>query len=160
MIVTSDTEPQPIEIDLEKDGTARVLVRWNVAPIEKTDEAGAKSIAYEYEEKAVWITAADPAKALETRTAGLVDACAKGVVGTVQIAADEAGLPRKMEPAATDPALEADEAVRARTESGYRTLPPPRGAVRRPPTVSSSSTKPGQKEPIDIEPINTAPAEG
>ncbi len=152
MIVTSDTEPQPVEVDRTEKGTARVLVRWNITPVSVAVDGAKARIAYEYEERAVWVTAADPVKALETRTAGLVDASTKEMIGTVRLVADTAGgLPGKTLPVAADPTIEADEAVRARRESAYRVLPPPRATVRLP-TVSAA-VKPPEKDldPLPIE---------
>jgi hypothetical protein len=52
----SDTEPQPIEIDVVREGRARLLVHWDVQPVTITDEAGKPRTAYEYAERVIWWT--------------------------------------------------------------------------------------------------------
>lgn len=56
----SDTEPQPIEIDVVREGRARLLVHWDVQPVTITDEAGKPRTAYEYAERVIWWTLPRP----------------------------------------------------------------------------------------------------
>lgn len=126
MTVTSDTEPQTVEIDITEPGRARALIHWDIRQIERTDETGERRTAYEYEERAIWVTGSDPVKALETRNATLVDAVSKNSFGSPIVRDTATGLPGRVQPTKDDPTIEADEIVRTRTESGYRTLPMPR----------------------------------
>lgn len=56
----SDTEPQPIEIDVVREGRARLLVHWDVQPVTITDENGTSRTAYEYAERVIWWTLPRP----------------------------------------------------------------------------------------------------
>lgn len=139
----SDTEPQPIEIDQVVAGRARLLVHWDIKPVTITDEGGKKRTAYEYEEKAVWITAPDPKAAIATRTAGIIAAASKEQIITAPVVRDTAtGLPGKVAATTADPVIEDDAAVRAQRERAYRVLPMPRRRPKLPPAAPLPSEKP------------------
>lgn len=54
MVVTSDTEPLPLQLDRVKNGMARVLVRWDIQPVEKVDPMTEEvRTVWEYEEKVI-----------------------------------------------------------------------------------------------------------
>ena len=148
MRALSDTEPQPIEIDQVVAGRARLLVHWDVQPVTITDEDGTTRTAYEYEEKAVWLTTADPKAAIATRTAGLIAAASKERIIAAPVVRDTAtGLPGKVAATTADPVVEDDAAVRAQRERAYRVLPMPR---RRPPKLPPAPPQPPAKPVGDV----------
>ena len=139
----SDTEPQPIEIDQVVAGRARLLVHWDVQPVTITDENGKKRTAYEYEEKAVWLTTADPKAAIATRAAGLIAAASKERIIAAPVVRDTAtGLPGKVAATTADPVVEDDATVRAQRERGYRVLPMPRRPPKLPPATPQPQAAP------------------
>ena len=143
MRALSDTEPQPIEIDQVVAGRARLLVHWDVQPVTITDEDGTTRTAYEYEEKAVWLTTADPKAAIATRTAGLIAAASKERIIAAPVVRDTAtGLPGKVAATTADPVVEDDATVRAQRERGYRVLPMPRRPPKLPPAPPQPPAEP------------------
>lgn len=139
----SHSRPETIEIDVIRDGRARLLVHWDVQPVTITDDDGKTRTAYEYEEKAVWLTTTDPKAAIATRTAGLIAAASKERIITAPVARDTAtGLPGKVAATTADPVVEDDAAVRAQRERGYRVLPMPRRPPKLPPAPPQPPAKP------------------
>jgi hypothetical protein len=57
VVVNSDTEPMPLQLDRVKNGKARVLVRWDIQQVEKVDPMTEEvRTIWEYEEKIMqWI---------------------------------------------------------------------------------------------------------
>lgn len=55
MIATSDTKPETIEIDVVREGRARLLVHWDIQEIERTDDGTPRTV-YEYSECVIWWT--------------------------------------------------------------------------------------------------------
>ena len=52
-LVRSTVEPATIGIDVVKNGSVRVLCRWDIQTVEVVDEIGTRT-EYEYAEKVIW----------------------------------------------------------------------------------------------------------
>jgi hypothetical protein len=52
-LVRSTVEPAAIGIDVVKNGSVRLLCRWDIRQVEVEDEMGTR-IEYEYREKVIW----------------------------------------------------------------------------------------------------------
>ncbi len=52
-LVRSTVEPATIGIDVVKNGSARLLCRWDIRQVEVEDEMGTRT-EYEYQEKTIW----------------------------------------------------------------------------------------------------------
>ena len=59
-LVRSTIEPAPIGIDVVKNGSVRLLCRWNIHEVEIEDDMGTR-IEYEYQEKTIWWALPSPA---------------------------------------------------------------------------------------------------
>ena len=55
MLCQSDSRPETIEIDVVREGRARLLVHWDIVEIERTDD-DVPGTVYEYAECALWWT--------------------------------------------------------------------------------------------------------
>jgi hypothetical protein len=61
MTTTSDTKPEPIEIDWIKTGIARVLIRWNIKEVPAPVMDGEKArMQWQYEEEVIKWTLPTP----------------------------------------------------------------------------------------------------
>ena len=52
-LVRSTIEPATIGIDVVKNGSVRILCRWDIRQVEVEDEMGTRT-EYEYREKVIW----------------------------------------------------------------------------------------------------------
>ena len=53
-LVRSTVEPATIGIDVVKNGSVRVLCRWDIRQVEVEDEMAGTHTEYEYAEKVIW----------------------------------------------------------------------------------------------------------
>jgi hypothetical protein len=53
-LVRSTVEPATIDIDVVKNGSVRVLCRWDIRQVEVEDEMAGTRTEYEYREKVIW----------------------------------------------------------------------------------------------------------
>jgi len=60
-LVSSTVEPTAIGIDVIKNGSVRLLCRWDVREIEVEDEMAGTHTEYEYAEKVIWWALPSPA---------------------------------------------------------------------------------------------------
>ena len=59
-LVRSTVEPAAIGIDVVKNGSVRLLCRWDIRQVEVEDEIGTRT-EYEYQEKTIWWALPSPA---------------------------------------------------------------------------------------------------
>ena len=59
-MVRSTVEPAAIGIDVVKNGSVRLLCRWDIRQVEVEDEMGTRT-EYEYQEKTIWWALPTPA---------------------------------------------------------------------------------------------------
>lgn len=52
-MVRSTIEPDTLGIDIVRDGSVRLLCRWDIRQVEVEDEMGTRT-EYEYREKVIW----------------------------------------------------------------------------------------------------------
>ena len=52
-LVRSTIEPDTLGIDIVRDGSVRLLCRWDIRQVEVEDEMGTRT-EYEYREKVIW----------------------------------------------------------------------------------------------------------
>ena len=52
-LVRSTIEPETLGIDIVRDGSVRLLCRWDIRQVEVEDEMGTRT-EYEYREKVIW----------------------------------------------------------------------------------------------------------
>jgi hypothetical protein len=52
-LVRSTIEPATLGIDIVRDGSVRLLCRWDIRQVEVEDEMGTRT-EYEYREKVIW----------------------------------------------------------------------------------------------------------
>ena len=53
-LVRSTVEPATIGIDVVKNGSVRILCRWDIRQVEVEDEMAGTHTEYEYAEKVIW----------------------------------------------------------------------------------------------------------
>ena len=59
-LVRSTIEPATIGIDVVKNGSVRLLCRWDIRQVEVEDDMGSRT-EYEYQEKTIWWALPSPA---------------------------------------------------------------------------------------------------
>ena len=58
-LVRSTIEPDTLGIDIVRDGSVRLLCRWDIRQVEVEDEMGTRT-EYEYREKVIWWALSSP----------------------------------------------------------------------------------------------------
>lgn len=53
-LVRSTIEPETLGIDVVKNGSVRLLCRWDIHTVEVTDEEAGTHDEYEYQEEVIW----------------------------------------------------------------------------------------------------------
>ncbi|GAB7016171.1 hypothetical protein [Methanogenium cariaci] len=53
-LVRSTIEPETLGIDVIKNGSVRLLCRWDIHTVEITDEESGTHDEYEYQEEVIW----------------------------------------------------------------------------------------------------------
>jgi len=59
-MVRSQTEPDALGLDVVKNGSVRVLCRWDIRQVEVEDEMAGTHTEYEYAEKVIWWALSSP----------------------------------------------------------------------------------------------------
>lgn len=53
-LVYSLQNPEPVKVDIVKNGSARLLCRWDVQTVEIETDTGESHIEYSYQEEVIW----------------------------------------------------------------------------------------------------------
>lgn len=118
MIAQSDTQPETIEIDVVREGRARLLVHWDIQEIERTDDGISRTV-YEYSERVLWWTLPRPFADLAAIRAYLDEVALEIIDWAMAAGIDISGPPLNVAPSPEEAEARATAAAIAALAARY-----------------------------------------